>query len=347
MKQKNSDNTVEVLSVETNAPQPRAGRGRLWLALLLVALLAAVGGGYLWTTIDGLRLQLAAFEMRSTTSADAAPDARVPALLQSLQNADQEIATLNARLTQLDAQQRAAQVSLDLIGTADKRDWALAEAEYLLRLANQSLLMGREVRGAIALLDAADDILRRQDDPALHQARAALARDRASLDAVAGFDVEGLYLRLSALGAQLPMLVVAERSLAKSREESPVATASDAAPRWWTRARMLLDRYIVVRQRPAVKPLMPLAEEQYLRANQRLALEQAKLALLAAEPAVYRGALREAAALTRTYFSADAPANQAFIDELNRLAEVDIAPVLPDISGSLRALRERNTADEG
>ena len=347
MKQKNSDNTVEVLSVETNAPQPHTGRGLLWLALLLLALLAAAGGGYLWTTIDALRPELAALEKRSMTPAEAVHDARVPALLQSLQNADQEIATLNARLTQLDAQQHAAQASLELIGTADKRDWALAEAEYLLRLANQSLLMGREVRGAIALLDAADEILRRQDDPALHQARAALARDRASLDSVAGFDVEGLYLRLAALGAQLPMLVVAERSLAKSREELPVAPANDASTRWWTRARALLDRYIVVRQRPAVKPLLPLAEEQYLRANQRLALEQAKLALLAAEPAVYRGALQEAAALTRAYFSAEAPVNQAFIGELGRLAEVDVAPELPDISGSLRALRERNAADEG
>ncbi|MBK7168065.1 MAG: uroporphyrinogen-III C-methyltransferase [Gammaproteobacteria bacterium] len=347
MKQKNSDNTVEVLSVETNAPQPAAGRRLLWLALLLLALLMAAGGAYLWTTIDGLRLELAALATHSAAPAGGVADVRVPAMLRSLQNVDQELAALNARLTQLDAQQHAAQASLDVIGSADKRDWALAEVEYLLRLANQSLLMGREVRGALALLDAADEILRKQDDPALHEVRAALARDRASLEAVAGFDVEGLYLRLSALGAQLPMLVVEERSLAQAREASPVAPASDADPRWWTRVRLLLDRYIVVRQRQPVKPLMPLAEEQYLRVNQRLALEQAKLALLATEPAVYRGALQEAAALTRAYFSAEVAANQAFLGELTRLAEVDIAPVLPDISGSLRALRERNTADEG
>lgn len=347
MKQKNSDNTVEVLSVETNPPQRMAGRGLLWLTLLLLALLTAAGGAYVWTTIAGLRLELAALATPNAAPSVTVADARVPAMLQSLQNADEELAALNARLTQLDAQQRAAQASLDLIGTADRRDWALAEAEYLLRLANQSLLMGREVRGALALLDAADEILRKQDDPGLHQARAALARDRASLEAVAGFDVEGLYLRLSALGAQLPMLVVEERSLAQAREASPAAAASDAEPRWWTRARLLLERYIVVRQRQPVKPLMPLAEEQYLRVNLRLALEQAKLALLAAEPAVYRGALQEAAALTRAYFSAEAAANQAFLGELARLEEVDIAPVLPDISGSLRALRERNTADEG
>ena len=36
-----------------------------------------------------------------------------------------------------------------------------------------------------------------------------------------------------------------------------------------------------------------------------------------------------------------AAANQAFLDEVGALQAVDVAPALPDISGSLRALRER------
>lgn len=343
-----NQDAVEVLSVETN-PAVRAGGGAaLWIALLLLAALAAGGGWYLWNQAQALRGELQTLATHKPPPVVAAPqreDPRVTQALQASSRAEQHLDAVESQIAALGEQQIAAQGAIERIAATDRSDWALAEVEYLLRLANQSLLMGREVRGAIALIDAADEILKAQDDPALHAVRAALAADRLELRAVADFDIEGLYLRLAALGERLPALVIAEHVLETGTAASAAGPEAASGPAWLARVRAVLDKYIVVRhQSEPVKPLLPLAEEQYLRVNLRLALEQAKLAVLAAEPEIYHGALQQAAALIATYFSPQVLANRAFLGELEQLAQLEIAPALPDISDSLRVLRERPQA---
>ena len=45
-------------------------------------------------------------------------------------------------------------MQLARFGEADREDWLLAEARYVLRLANQRLMMAGDTSGAEALLDA-------------------------------------------------------------------------------------------------------------------------------------------------------------------------------------------------
>lgn len=346
MTEEGSKPTFEVLSVETNPPARRASRLPAALALLLAA--GALGAsGWHWYEMREVRAELE--QVRASANelaarADRGPDPRLLEALRSLEQGEARMTGLDLRVDALGTDTAALRERLAAITVADRRDWALAEAEYLERLASQSLLMGREVRGALALLGAADGILRDLDDPALHAARAALANDMAGLRAVAQFDVEGLYLRLAALVDQVPALALMERTRAEALGGEATAEPT-AAGSWWSRITAVLGRYVVVRQRnESIKPLLPLAEEGYLRMNLRLGLEQAKLALLAAEPAVYRGALAQVQQFAGAYLSPTAVANQAFLDEVTALAALDVAPALPDISGSLRALRERSGA---
>lgn len=332
---------AEVLSVDSNSPQTaKSGRGIAVLAVLL-ALLAAGLAGYQYYQGELFRLEMQ--EAVESSAADAArpvADPRVGSALEAVQAMDARISEFDGRILALGAENSGLQKALNDIASTDRQDWELAEVEYLLRLANQSLLMGREVRGAIALMESADEILRAQDDPALHEVRAALSSDMASLRTVAGFDVEGAYLRLSALVARVPVLATVTPEFEKTDAEEEAEAGGSLSRQWWARIREDLDRYLVVRQHSEpVRPLLPLAEEQYLRMNLRLALEQAKLALLSAEPAIYRGALADADAWTTTYFGSEAAGNRTFLDELRALATINVAPHLPDISGSLRALR--------
>lgn len=289
MTEEGSKPTFEVLSVETNPPARRASRLPAALALLLAA--GALGAsGWHWYEMREVRAQLEhvrASANELAARADRGPDPRLVEALRSLEQGEARMTGLDLRVDALGTDTAALRERLAAITVADRRDWALAEAEYLERLASQSLLMGREVRGALALLGAADGILRDLDDPSLYAARAALANDMASLRAVAQFDVEGLYLRLAALVDQVPALALMERSHAEALGGEATAEPT-AAGSWWSRITAVLGRYVVVRQRnESIKPLLPLAEEGYLRMNLRLGLEQAKLALLAAEPAVY------------------------------------------------------------
>lgn len=59
---------------------------------------------------------------------------------------------------------------------ASRKDWRLAEAEHLLRLASLRLSALQDINSAQALVQGADEILREQDDPGAFGAREQLAR---------------------------------------------------------------------------------------------------------------------------------------------------------------------------
>lgn len=327
------------------SPVRGGSRFALVLALLSVALAAAAlaFGARQWQAQRAVVDGLARGEQRIATleaAAGRAPDERIAEALRDMEQHKARLGGLDARVDVLEEQTTALTRRLAELGSADRRDWALAQAEYLERLANQSLLMGREVRAALGLLGAADDVLRSLDEPALHAARAALARDIASLRAIAGFDVEGTWVRLAALAGRIEDLTLLRRTPPPAFATGDTTAPAGAEPGWWSRASALLGRFVVVRHHDApVRPLLPLAEEQQLRMTLRLGVEQARLALLAAEPLVYRDALAQARRLAADTLAADDAATRAFLAELDALAAIDIAPELPDISGSLRTLR--------
>ena len=93
-------------------------------------------------------------------------------------------------------------------------------------------------------------------------------------------------------------------------------------------------------------PLIAPDAVYYLRTNLALHLQSARLALLRGEQAVFEQSLDDAAAWLRQYFDAD---SQQVSSALATIGEIrgglfDIAP--PDISESLRLLRQFNTLAE-
>jgi uroporphyrin-III C-methyltransferase len=347
MNEKDTQNAVEVFAIEDSQPGRRGSGLIAWLALLL-ALLASAASALAWLQLQSLqdaRDNAAAAVPPAVVAAAPREDPRLAPALEELQALRARAGELDRQVRMLGEQGSALKLAFEALGSNDRRDWALAEAEYLERLAIQNLMLGREVSGAIALLQSADAILRDLDEPGLHQARAALARDLASLRAVADFDVEGIYLRLSALAAQVPALLLSERSRSAAASSAAAATPAAPAPGWSERMLATLDRFVVVRRRAqSTEPLLPVGEEQQLRLALQLAMEQAKLGLLAGEPSVYRGALAEADKWVSGYFAPEASFNRTFLLELRELQAIDVAPQLPDISNSLRVLRERDVA---
>lgn len=339
-------------AAETIAPPVAPARRRgLWFVAMLALLLAAAALAFdAW---QWYRQQTAATVAPDDTDDTGerlatleelvrrAPDQRIGEALRDMEQDRARLSGLDARVDALETQGEALARRVAGLGSADRQDWVLAQAEYLERLASQSLLAGREVRSALGLLTAADDVLRGLDDPALYAARAALARDIARLREIAEFDVEGTYARLAALAGRVSALTVLRRTAppafdTATEEAAPMATGE----RWWSRAAALLGRFVVVRHRSeSVRPLLPLGEEGRLRMELRLGIEQAKLALLAAEPRIYRDALGMVRTLAADTLTMDDRATHAFLSELDALAAIDIAPALPDITDSLRALR--------
>jgi uroporphyrin-3 C-methyltransferase len=92
--------------------------------------------------------------------------------------------------------------------------------------------------------------------------------------------------------------------------------------------------------------MLPPEREYFLRENLRLQLAAARLALLRTDQAQYRAALQTAQQWLARYFDRQNAGVQQLLGRLQELAAVDIAPVMPDVSASLRLLRQQMQLSE-
>lgn len=175
--------------------------------------------------------------------------------------------------------------------------------------------------------------------------REQLARELAALQAVSLPDLAGIALTLDTLAktvAELPL----KDAQARAFTPEPAAAADAAAERDWTRLPRLiwdeLRRLVVVRRNDTpVGPMLAPEQQFFLYENLRLQLSMARLAALSGDTASYRASLSTAADWLSEHFATDAPRNRAARAELERLAGLELRPELPDVSASLRLLRQQ------
>lgn len=334
----------------------RAQRRGPVLPLAVLALLTSVGvgtGGYfIWHEVQRLgdtqhevlariddRTQ--AFEQRLTTFA-----ARLDDDLAATERARRALEEEQRKLT---AAQEALEGSLGALRAQLGRSqsgWMLAEVQYLMQVANQRLQLQRDVVTAVAALGSADQRLQELADPGLNPVREQLAREMAALNGVAQPDIAGIALALDSLAARVAVLPLEgtqpRRTVGAEVEDGDAAPAAGD----WRQLPALvwqeLKRLVVVRRNAEPVEAMLAPEQQYfLRQNLRLQLESARLAALQATPEPYQASLRTARAWLDEYFAGDDPQVAAVQGRLAQLAEVDVRPALPDISASLRLLRQQ------
>lgn len=272
----------------------------------------------------------------------------VAATAQSQQAEQQAVADrVDQRLDQIDR----TLVELKSTAGLKSRDWQIAEVEYLLRLANQRILVEREVDGAVGLLGAADNILREAEGISAHSVRQAIAADLARLQSVVKVDVDGVFLKI---GAQIDLVDQLKQKrlsfeLIAAHDNTPAVIRSDDTQSGW------LDRIENFAQRVAVKlgqlvdyrrgnervdPILPPEEEYYLRQNLTLKLEQTQIALLKGNQTAFQYGLADSIKWVSKYFDPDDLTTKAMLGTLGELKSIEVAQRLPDISGSLLQARQ-------
>jgi uroporphyrin-3 C-methyltransferase len=87
-------------------------------------------------------------------------------------------------------------------------------------------------------------------------------------------------------------------------------------------------------------------QEFFLRENLKMHLVSARLALLSRDEDSFRQELKTAQLWTARYFDVKSPEGSRLLDELNKLAVASINIDLPDISGSLQAVRSYRLSHE-
>ncbi|MGE0621788.1 MAG: uroporphyrinogen-III C-methyltransferase [Pseudomonadales bacterium] len=333
-----SETSEVAAAAETADEKPPKPRGRFLGFLGLLAGLAGLGAaGYLYYLLvylhpeAGLEQRLSGLENEFAGSADA-----LAAFERSQAQALEDLSARERRAREALAEQILESVNkLASQAPPSRREWEMAEAAYLLRIANHRVLMERDAKGALVLLKAADAILEELDDFALFQVRAQLAEEIQALENVDTGDLQGLFLRLEAIKTE-----IGQQHVKLPRfEREPVQEAP--APGFWAALLDQIGSYLRFRrfEGEGVRPLLAPEEANYLELNLRLMLEQAQLAALKRETVVYQQSLQTAASWIATYLNTDDPDVARVLDELDSLSAMVLDAPLPDISGSLNALR--------
>ncbi len=327
-----------------------------WIGLILLISLTALGiAAYSYYNLN---------QLQPGSEISALADRSV-ALEQRLDRIGGKFDELSTTLSAQMAEQQAANNRIDQhLDQVDKRlnerqssdgdrrsGWRLAEVEYLLRLANQRILVERDIDGAIGLLGAADKILRDVSGISAHPAREAIASDLAALRSVATVDVDGVFLKLGASINQVDQLkqkrltfdppVTSPASIAGTADEVAQSGWWDTI---WSFTRRVLGKLGQLvdyrRGNERIDPILPPEEEYYLRQNLRLKFEQAQIALLKGNQTAYQFSLDESTKWISRYFDANDGTTLSMLDTLGELRAVEVAQRLPDISNSLLQARQ-------
>jgi uroporphyrin-3 C-methyltransferase len=227
--------------------------------------------------------------------------------------------------------------------------WRVAEAEYLLRVANHRLNLMADPTTALEALKSADDRLGATGDPGWTSVRDLIAKEITQLTALPRVDLAGISGQLVALSSQvdsLPLKDEAVSLVAPAEKTKDVAALADGES--FNLEQVLEDFWqgfksmMVIRHhdRP-VSAMLPPEQRYFLLQNLRLKLEAAKAALMGHNQSLYGENLAAAAEWASVYFDSEDPAVVGFRDQLEGLAKREIAPALPDISASLMALQAR------
>lgn len=251
----------------------------------------------------------------------------------------------SAAVASLKANLESRIADLESKSSATSQDWIIAEVEYLLRMANQRILMEQDARGALALFRAADTILADTQGLTAFSLREAMAGDIASLEAVETLDKEGIYLRLSAFVSQVSELKRRELLYSPpSEEDVPVdqgeLTVIDRITGFIAKTGNRITSLIDYRRNQAeITPILPPEEEYYLRQNLMLKLQMAQIALLNSNGEIFIVSLKESISWINQYFDPSDAVTDAMNLGLVELMALDVQAVMPDVTASLREVR--------
>ena len=315
--------------------QGKGGRAGLTLFALLVLAGIGAGGYFLWHSLQATRQQLSTDNETLQQQLDA--------LNQRTTQLDQQLnQSLAADIQSLKTQQQALEDSIGNLSsrqTGDSRIWDVAEIATLLQIANDRLHLEKAVTPSLAALEAADRHLRALKNPALLEVRRRLAEEISALRGTPDPDISGMALSLDALIQGIDRLPIASTALLQQPSDATTATEKG----WrgvlhdlWEKLKSLVS---IHHQGEADRPLLAPDQRYFLRQNLRLTLEAARIALLRRDRQTYQQTLVSAQEWITVYFDKAAAPTAGALRELAHLQQTDIAPSLPDISGSLNTLQ--------
>jgi uroporphyrin-3 C-methyltransferase len=359
--------TEEEEVVEEPPPEPAkavrsAAGGVAWLALLL-ALIAMASVAYMqvqdWraqSAADQSATSLADLRNRLASSSDAlsnldrglsdlaAADAQAASELERLQNeVNQRIQLLDSLPSRVSGLESSLS-TLQGVSTGARDTWLLAEAEYYMQIANAQLQLAGNPHLASLALAMADERIVQLSNPALTEVRRALADELAALEVMEKPDIEGVTLTLASLARVVDSLPLQTGTTSESDDAAELDPEMSGLDRAWASVKGAASGLVrVTGPEESAAPLMTPEAAYFLRTNLALQLQAARLALLRGEQAVFQQSLDDASAWLDQYYDTQSEQVTSALHTITEIREAMFVIATPDISESLRLLRQYET----
>ena len=351
------------------APKEHKSRNGAWLgAVIILIVLGLAGAGFL--LLQQLRdkqqdlggeLSKDTQQMQELTKQISGYQEQLVAIQRQLSNLSGEVSSKetnyehklnehsdihNERLESIAEQLKESILRIQRQLGKTRGDWLVADAEYLLSVANRRLHLMGDVSTTIEALKAADNRLRESGDTAGFKVRGQITKEIALVKKVQVADVVGIYSTLEMLEEDVAKLNVflPYSGKAKDQESAQTASAESAEPvddlnEVLDKALLEIEGIVTIRRldKPVTTIITP-EQKTFITEQLSTKLVIVKLALVQHDDALYQASIDDVLQWLTKNFTKD-KARVNFVDELNKLKAIQIRSNFPDISKSLKMLR--------
>ena len=214
-------------------------------------------------------------------------------------------------------------------------DWLIADAEYLLSVANERLQLIGDVHTTLEVLEAADQRLKESGDTGVFKIREKIAEEISLIKNITVIDAVGIYVAIQTQQEQVDQLTL----LLPFASKTVVAPDNTSEQKDSTKDKSLLDVIGVKYSQQPIEEILTPEEARFIREQLRVKLEIVKIALVQHNEKIYQSALVDAKTWLKKNF-AENDVSHNFSEALDKFSAVEIHSQFPDISLSLKMLRD-------
>lgn len=334
MKAAQKETETEEKKAEINAGGKKHCKIIFFLALLVAVLcIAAFGYGY-------FRLASVNTNLAHRVTDLQAQDVTTKRDIASLQSDIQNVDAIAKKSQQISVEQERLVTEWRAAEKGDLNKWRVAEAAYLVRMANNQLKFANNSALALTLLQQAD--LSLQNVQNAENIRQALAENEAKLQAMPKVDVASLYIRLNALDKQIDNLSLITYPLKDTTHPAINQLVVEEPLPWWKaglkNAWNSLSQLVIIRDtsKNSALPLVLPDEKMFLYQNLHAQFANAMWSVLHREQTVYDSSLTRITEWITQYFNSDLEPTKVMLQNIDELKKVDIvSPSTLDLSDTI------------
>ena len=361
------DEVEAVVEVATSSTVQHSRTGFWFGVIILLIVIGLAGGGYLLLQQirdkqEGLGGEISKDDLRmmELTKQITGYQTQLAAIQTHLANLDSDISgkdnhfnkkladfsglhqqKLNA--TEKSLLQAVKQIQRQLGKT--RGDWLIADAEYLLSVANQRLHLTGDVKTTIEALQAADQRLRESGDAGVFKVREELTREITEIKKVNQADIVGIYSTVQNLQKNIGKLTLflpfsgKGLSEAEPEQQDKKAGQEDSNELLESALEGLGDLVTIRHTETPIKSILTAEEVYFIQQQLMVRMEMVKLSLVQRNDELYKENIADAKQWLKKHFAQDKK-TKIFKNELDKLAVIRLNSELPDISKSLKMLRD-------